>query len=274
MKGLWKYISPFAPDDSGAAAVLYGLNGIVVICDAGGCAGNICGFDEPRWFSGKKSAVFSAGLRDMDAILGRDDRLVDKLCQAAETIDADFAAIVGMPVPSVIGTDYKALKHMAEKKLCASQSSQSIRRTGLLRQGHQKGLRRLIPGPGRPVAAGRSRYSRRPRRRSPGTDAPWRYRMDQPVPGRSSWQQILLFDESTITATPAGLNLVLSPAGLKAAQFCRRPSGHLMSSITSASMPSSILTTTSFLARTSSSSIRLSLPRLWPPWPKKPVPLT
>ena len=54
MKGLWKYISPFAPDDSGAAAVLYGLNGIVVICDAGGCAGNICGFDEPRWFSGKK----------------------------------------------------------------------------------------------------------------------------------------------------------------------------------------------------------------------------
>ena len=85
MKGLWKYISPFAPDDSGAAAVLYGLNGIVVICDAGGCAGNICGFDEPRWFSGKKSAVFSAGLRDMDAILGRDDRLVDKLCDAANS---------------------------------------------------------------------------------------------------------------------------------------------------------------------------------------------
>ena len=64
MKGLWKYISPFAPDQSGAAAVMYGLNGIVVICDAGGCAGNICGFDEPRWFSGGKSAVFSAGLRD------------------------------------------------------------------------------------------------------------------------------------------------------------------------------------------------------------------
>ena len=54
MKGLWKYISPFAPDQSGAAAVMYGLNGIVVICDAGGCAGNICGFDEPRWFSGGK----------------------------------------------------------------------------------------------------------------------------------------------------------------------------------------------------------------------------
>ena len=117
MKGLWKYISPFAPDQSGAAAVLYGLGGIVVICDAGGCAGNICGFDEPRWFSGKKSAVFSAGLRDMDAILGRDDRLIAKLCDAARTIDASFAAIVGTPVPSVIGTDYRALQRMAEKKL-------------------------------------------------------------------------------------------------------------------------------------------------------------
>ena len=73
MKGLRKYIPPFAPDQSGAAAVLYKLNGIIVICDAGGCTGNVCGFDEPRWVI-EKSTIFSAGLRDMDAILGRDDR--------------------------------------------------------------------------------------------------------------------------------------------------------------------------------------------------------
>lgn len=72
MKNLLKLLSPFAPDQSGASAVLYELGGLMVICDAGGCAGNVCGFDEPRWFT-KKSAVFSAGLRDMDAILGRDD---------------------------------------------------------------------------------------------------------------------------------------------------------------------------------------------------------
>ena len=97
MKGLWKYISPFAPDQSRAGAVLYGLGGIIVVCDAGFCAGNICGFDEPRWFS-QKSAVFSAGLRDMDAILGRDDRLVDKLASVVKDIEADFAAIIGTPV--------------------------------------------------------------------------------------------------------------------------------------------------------------------------------
>ncbi len=115
MRGLRKYLTPFAPDQSGAVSVLYELGGIVVICDAGGCTGNVCGFDEPRWFS-HKSAVFSAGLRDMDAILGRDDRLVEKLAQAAADVDASFAAIVGTPVPSVIGTDYQALRRMAEKR--------------------------------------------------------------------------------------------------------------------------------------------------------------
>ena len=42
MKGLYRYLSPFSPDQSGAVAVLYELGGIIVILDAGGCAGNIC----------------------------------------------------------------------------------------------------------------------------------------------------------------------------------------------------------------------------------------
>lgn len=116
MRGLRKYLTPFAPDQSGAVSVLYELGGIVVICDAGGCTGNICGFDEPRWHT-CRSAVFSAGLRDMDAILGRDDKLVAELVDAGKKLDANFAAIVGTPVPSVIGTDYRALRRMAEKQL-------------------------------------------------------------------------------------------------------------------------------------------------------------
>lgn len=114
VRGLWKGLTPFAPDQSGAASVFYELGGILVICDAGGCTGNVCGFDEPRWF-GERSAIFSAGLRDMDAILGRDDRLVAKLTDAAEKIDANFAAVIGTPVPAVIATDYRALQRMCEK---------------------------------------------------------------------------------------------------------------------------------------------------------------
>ena len=115
MKGLRKYLTPFAPDQSGAVSVLYELGGMLVICDAGGCTGNVCGFDEPRWFE-TRSAVFSAGLRDMDAILGRDDRLVAKLADAAKKLDVTFAAVIGTPVPAVIGTDYRALERMLAKK--------------------------------------------------------------------------------------------------------------------------------------------------------------
>ena len=115
MKKMLKYLSPFAPDQSGVCGVLYELGGLIVICDAGGCTGNICGFDEPRWFT-KKSAVFSAGLRDMDAIMGRDDKLIEKLSKAQESLNGSFTALVATPVPAVIGPDMKALKRMAEKK--------------------------------------------------------------------------------------------------------------------------------------------------------------
>lgn len=115
MKGLHKIIYPFAPDQSGAVSVLYELGGLIVVCDAGGCAGNICGFDEPRWMN-QKAAVFSAGLRDMDAILGRDELMVDKMADAVSKLDVSFAAVIGTPVPATIAADYRAIKNMAEKK--------------------------------------------------------------------------------------------------------------------------------------------------------------
>lgn len=115
VKGLRKIIYPFAPDQSGAASVLYELGGMIIIVDAGGCAGNICGFDEPRWL-GTKSAIFSAGLRDMDAIMGRDDLMIDKIAKASKKLDAKFIAIIGTPVPATIATDYRALRRMAKKR--------------------------------------------------------------------------------------------------------------------------------------------------------------
>ena len=115
MKSLLKHLSPFAPDQSGAVSALFEFGGLIAICDAGGCTGNICGFDEPRWFT-RRSAIFSAGLRDMDAILGRDDKLVAKLQAAMDGTGLAFSAIIGTPVPAIIATDFKALKRMAEKR--------------------------------------------------------------------------------------------------------------------------------------------------------------
>ena len=110
-------LPPFAPDTAGAAAVLYPLGGMTVIVDAGGCAGNICGFDEPRWQeAAEPSAVFSAGLRDMDAIMGRDANLVAKIREAAAELTVSFVGLVSTPVPAIIATDFRALCRMVEKE--------------------------------------------------------------------------------------------------------------------------------------------------------------
>lgn len=143
VKGLHKMIYPFAPDQSGAAAVLYEMGGMIIIVDAGGCAGNICGFDEPRWLD-KKSAIFSAGLRDMDAIMGRDDLMIDKITRASKKIDARFVALIGTPVPATIGTDYKALRRMAEKRTGLPVITMNTSGAGWYDEGIEKAYEALI----------------------------------------------------------------------------------------------------------------------------------
>jgi nitrogenase molybdenum-iron protein alpha/beta subunit len=136
-------IYPFAPDQSGAAAVLYEMGGMIIIVDAGGCAGNICGFDEPRWLD-TKSAIFSAGLRDMDAIMGRDDLMIDKITRASKKIDARFVALIGTPVPATIGTDYKALRRMAEKRTGLPVITMNTSGAGWYDEGIEKSYEALI----------------------------------------------------------------------------------------------------------------------------------
>jgi hypothetical protein len=143
MKGLRKYLAPFTPDISGAAAVLYALGGIIVISDAGGCTGNVCGFDEPRWFS-SKSAIFSAGLRDIDAILGRDDKFIDKIKIAAARLDAAFVAVIGTPVPAVIATDYRALRRMTEARIGLPALAIDTTGMALYDEGQEKAYKALF----------------------------------------------------------------------------------------------------------------------------------
>ena len=143
MKKFLKYMSPFAPDQSGACGVFYELGGLTVICDAGGCAGNICGFDEPRWFD-KKSAVFSAGLRDMDAIMGRDDKLIEKLSLSYSQLGGNFALIVSTPVPAIIATDLRSLERMGEKRIGIPTIALDCTGTGYYDKGEEKAWFRLF----------------------------------------------------------------------------------------------------------------------------------
>jgi hypothetical protein len=229
MNGIIKYLSPFAPDQSGAAAVLYEMGGILVICDAGGCTGNICGFDEPRWLT-RKSAVFSAGLRDMDAILGRDDKLIEKIKLAAGSMDAAFAAVIGTPVPAVIGTDFHALRRMGEKRTGLPFLTVEATGTGLYDEGAERAYRQLFETfavETLPVEHGWAGILG-----ATPLDC-----SDLGISGkisavmrRQGYEKICCYGmgsglDEVRQASAAEVNLVISPAGLDAAEFLRKKFG-------------------------------------------------
>jgi len=224
MRGLRKYLTPFAPDQSGAVSVLYELGGIVVICDAGGCTGNICGFDEPRWHT-CRSAVFSAGLRDMDAILGRDDKLVAELVDAAEKIEANFAAIVGTPVPSVIGTDYLALRRMTEKKTPLPVLTVDTTGMELYDVGAEKAylaLVRRFAREAKPVEPGRiGVFGVNPLDMS---DLKAAEKIRRKIPGAVCYGMGSDFTDLAL-APAAEKNIVAAPSGLRAAQVLKEKFG-------------------------------------------------
>jgi hypothetical protein len=227
MKGLRKYLTPFAPDQSGAESVLYQLGGILVILDAGGCTGNICGFDEPRW-SHTRSAVFSAGLRDMDAIMGRDELLGKKLEKVAAKIDAGFIAIIGTPVPSVIGTDYHALARMTSRKVKLPILTIDTDGMHTYEVGEQKAylelMRQMVP----------------PVKESTREDFVGVFGatpLDLPVPSDQElikrtlrsrgYEQVLLYGadatlKDVAIASSVKENIVVAPSGLKAAQYMEK----------------------------------------------------
>lgn len=102
------YIPPFSPDYSGVASTFFDLNAIAVLHDASGCTGNYTGYDEPRWY-GSHSPIYCSGLREIDAIMGNDQKLIDKVIAAQRDIKADMIAIIGSPVPMVVGCDAKGI---------------------------------------------------------------------------------------------------------------------------------------------------------------------
>jgi hypothetical protein len=229
MNGLLKYLSPFAPDQSGAVSVLYELGGLIIVCDAGGCTGNICGFDEPRWIT-KKSAVFSAGLRDMDAILGRDDRLVAKLQDAVSITGVAFTAIIGTPVPAVIATDFRALGRMAEKKTGLPAVTVEATGTRLYDEGEESAmlaLFRTFVSEAFPVEKG-----------TVGVLGVTPLEFSSLRAGnliaeslkRRGWNHAECYGmggglESVRRASAAEKNLVVSPAGIKTAEYLKRTYG-------------------------------------------------
>ena len=108
MARLSVYLPPFSPDYSGVASAFFDLGALSVLHDASGCTGTYTGYDEPRWY-GSHYPAYCSGLREIDAIMGNDQKLIDRVVAAENDIKADIITIIGSPVPMVVGCDAKGI---------------------------------------------------------------------------------------------------------------------------------------------------------------------
>ncbi len=113
MSQLSIYLPPYTGDYSGVCSALFDLNCVVIIADANCCTRNYVSYDEPRWIDSKKS-TFCSELRIIDAIQGNDEKVIKQTVEVAQNIKPDFIAMLGSPVPAIIGTDMAGLAREIE----------------------------------------------------------------------------------------------------------------------------------------------------------------
>lgn len=108
MRNTFKILPVLTGDVSGAASALYELGGMTVIHDPSGCNSTYNTHDETRWYN-EDSLIYISGLNDMDAITGNDDRFINAILDAADSLSPKFIALANSPIPFLNGTDFEGI---------------------------------------------------------------------------------------------------------------------------------------------------------------------
>ena len=109
-------IPTYSSDQFGICSALYELGGMVVMHDASGCNSTYTTHDEPRWYD-RQSMIYISAISEAEAIMGDDDKVINDICDAAAQLNPKFVAIAGAPIPYMIGTDFRAIARVIEKRL-------------------------------------------------------------------------------------------------------------------------------------------------------------
>lgn len=115
MKQIASRISIYSADAFGVCSALYELGGLCVMHDASGCNSTYNTHDEPRWYD-FDSMVYISGISEMEAIMGDDQKFIDDIVYTAKELNPKFIAMAGTPIPTMIGTDFKAIANIIEKE--------------------------------------------------------------------------------------------------------------------------------------------------------------
>ena len=113
MRQAYRILPVYTGDISGAASALFELGGMTVIHDPSGCNSTYNTHDELRWYD-RDSLIFITGLRDVDAIMGNDDKLIHDVLQAAKEFRPAFISLTNSPVPWMNGTDFEGIASVIE----------------------------------------------------------------------------------------------------------------------------------------------------------------
>lgn len=143
MARLAHYLPPFASDYTGACAALFAADCLTVLVDASCCTRTYVEYDESRW-DGRKSGALSAQLRHIEAITGDDRRIVEQARAIVERYRPGFFALVGTPVPALVGLDLDGIA--SEVELLTGTPCMAVPTTGFAsyEQGMARALERLV----------------------------------------------------------------------------------------------------------------------------------
>lgn len=115
MKQVQRILADYSADLFGTCSALYELGGMVVMDDASGCNSTYATHDEPRWFD-IDSMIYITALSENDAVMGNDGKIIEDVCEAALARHPRFIALCGSPIAMMMGTDFKGLAHVIEKR--------------------------------------------------------------------------------------------------------------------------------------------------------------
>ena len=110
-----RILSTYSADTFGVCSALFELGGMIVIHDPSGCNSTYTTHDEPRWYD-TDSLIFISAITEYDAILGRDDKLIEEITAAARELKPKFICIIPSQIAFLIATDLTAIAKLIEKR--------------------------------------------------------------------------------------------------------------------------------------------------------------
>lgn len=116
LKNTYRIIPVYTGDVSGTCSALYEFGGMTVIHDPSGCNSTYNTHDETRWYD-RESLIYISGLNEVDAITGNDEKFINDIILAADTMKPKFIAMTNSPLPYLNGTDFKGIAKLLERRL-------------------------------------------------------------------------------------------------------------------------------------------------------------